>query len=68
MTQKNNVENPWTPEDERVHADRTLEWWSVIGFFTSQEDQKQWSMKLVLSEGYTTPKHNGSFLQLCIIR
>jgi hypothetical protein len=67
MKQKNNAENPWTTEDERVHADRTLEWWSVIGFFTSQEDQKQWSMKLVLSEGYTTPKHNGSLYSFALL-
>jgi len=67
MTQKNNADNPWTPEDERGHTDRTLEWWSVIGFFTSKEDQKQWSMKVVLSEGYTTPKHNGSLCSIALL-
>jgi hypothetical protein len=67
MTQKNNTENPWTAEDERGHTDRTLEWWSVIGFFTSLEDQKQWSIKVVLSEGYTTPKHDGSLCSIALL-
>jgi hypothetical protein len=67
MTQEKTTENPWTPEDERGHTDRTLEWWSVIGFFTSKEDKKQWSLKVVLSEGYIEPKHNGSLLSIALL-
>jgi len=56
MTQKNNAENPWTAEDEKGHLSRTLEWWAVIGFFTTQENQKQWSIKATLSEGVVGKK------------
>lgn len=64
MTQKNHAQNPWTAEDERGHTSQTLEWWSIIGFFTSQEDQKHWSLKTSLSEGVLDQTHVGS---LCYI-
>jgi len=57
MKKKNKPENLWTAEDERSHPSSALEWWAVIGFFTSKEDQKHWSIKAVLSEGGVDPAH-----------
>jgi len=66
MTQKNNAENPWTTEDEKGHSSRTLEWWAVIGFFTTQENQKQWSIKATLSEGVVDKKQIDSLCNITL--
>jgi len=66
MTQKNHVQNPWTAKDERGHASQTLEWWSIIGFFTTQENQKQWSIKATLSEGFVNKKQIDSLCNITL--
>jgi hypothetical protein len=64
MKTNNQKENLWTPKDEQKHPSSALEWWSVLGFFTSKEDQKHWSVKVTFSEGVTDPSH---FSSLCNI-
>jgi hypothetical protein len=66
MTQKNNAKNPWTAQDEKGHPSRTLEWWSVIGFFTTQENRKQWSIKATLSEGVVNKKQIDSLCNITL--
>ena len=53
-------------EDEKVHPSRTLEWWSVIGFFTTQENRKQWSIKATLSEGFVNKKQIDSLCNITL--
>ena len=57
MKRKNQAGNLWTAQDERKHPSSTLEWWSLIGFFTSKEDQKHWSLKTVFTEGGVDREH-----------
>jgi len=64
MIQNNYADNPWIADDEKGHRSSTLEWWAVIGFFTTQENQKQWSIKATLSEGGANKKQIDS---LCTI-
>jgi len=59
--------NIWTAEDERKHPSSTLEWWSAIGFFTSKEDQKHWSLKATISEGVIDPMHFGSLCNIALL-
>jgi hypothetical protein len=66
MTQKNNTENSWTTETERGHLSSTLEWWAVIGFFTTQENQKQWSIKATLSKGGINKKQIDSLCNITL--
>lgn len=51
MKPKKPAETLWTADDERTHPTSTLEWWAVIGFFTTIEDQKHWDIKATLSQG-----------------
>ena len=67
MNKKTQAGNPWTAEDERKHPSSTLEWWSVLGFFTSKEDPKHWSLKATLSEGITDPQHFGSLTNIALL-
>jgi hypothetical protein len=57
MKRKNQTHNIWTAEDEQKHLSSALEWWSLIGFFTSKEDQKHWSLKTVFTEGGVDREH-----------
>ena len=66
MTQKKITENPWTVEDEKGHPSSTLEWWAVIGFFTTQENQNHWSIKATLSEGGPTKKQSDSLYNITL--
>jgi len=66
MKRKKQVNSLWTAEDERVHSSSTLEWWAVIGFFTSKENQKHWSIKATLSEGVIDPAHYGSVCNIAV--
>jgi hypothetical protein len=66
MKGKKHAENLWTAEDEREHPSSTLEWWSVLGFFTSMEDQKHWSIKATFSEGVIDRTHFGSLCNIAL--
>jgi hypothetical protein len=66
MRRKKQAENLWTVEDERKHPSSILEWWSVIVFFTSKEDQKHWNLKATLSEGVIDPTHFGSLCNIAL--
>ena len=67
MNKKTLAENPWTAEDEKKHPSSTLEWWSVLGFFTSKEDSRHWSLKATLSEGIIDPQHFGSLTNIALL-
>jgi len=66
MTTKKDEENPWTAEDEKGHVSSTLEWWALIAFFTTQENQKHWSIKATLSEGGPTKKLTDSLVNITL--
>lgn len=66
MKKKNHAQNLLTADDERGHGSSVLEWWAEEAFFTSKEDQKRWSLKVALSEGFGDPKHR-KIVSLCNI-
>jgi hypothetical protein len=66
MQKKNTAHNPLTSTDERGHAGSILEWWAEEAFFISKEDQKHWSLKFAISEGYDDPQLRG-IVSLCNI-
>ena len=66
MRQKNNPEISWTAEVEKGHHSSTLEWWALIGFFTTQENNKQWSIKATLSEGGPNKKQIDSLCNITL--
>jgi hypothetical protein len=59
MAKKSQTLNPWTAHDEQGHASKILEWWATEAFFTSKENQKRWSLKVALSEGFVDNKQRG---------
>jgi hypothetical protein len=66
MMKKVNNHNPWTPEDEREHPLSFIEWWCLITFMRSIEDNKRWSLKLSLSEWNKDNKELGSIINFNI--
>jgi len=53
-------------KDEIKHSSSNLEWWSMIGFFTSKEDKKHWNVKATLSEGFVDSKHFDSLSNVAL--
>jgi|YNPNPStandDraft_1061719.scaffolds.fasta_scaffold07749_3 hypothetical protein len=66
MTDKKNVNNIWTVEDEQEHPFSVLEWWAVETFFRSQEDQKQWCLKVALSQWRVKKNNVGSLCNMTL--
>lgn len=66
MTHKNHKKNHWSVEDERNHPSRRIEWWSFIGFFRTQDNQKQWSVKATLSDGFVDKKNIDSLINIVL--
>jgi len=62
MTKNANMDNPWTPEDEREHPRSILEWWCLISFIKSIEDNKRWGLKIAFSEWNKNKNEQGSIL------
>ena len=52
--------NPWNPEDEKEHFPCLLEWWCIISYFKTLEDEKRWSVKGSFSEWAEGDKEDGS--------
>ena len=55
-----NNENPWTPDDEKEHFPKILEWWCGQAFFKTLEDKKKWSIKGSFSQWFYKPNQIGS--------
>ena len=58
--------NPWTPEDEKEHFPCPLEWWCIISFFKTLEDEKRWSVKGSFSEWAEGEKEDGSVYDITL--
>jgi hypothetical protein len=50
MSPKNNLFNTWTIEDEKSHPSSSIEWWCAETFFTTIENNKNWSLKAVITQ------------------
>lgn len=66
MTDNKKPINPWTPEDEREHFPSIFEWWCLIAFFRTIEDNKKWNLKASFHE-WQINQYSGSFITLTLI-
>jgi len=55
MTQKNNAENPWTPQDEGDHYPVMKEWWCIETLFKTLDDNRKWNIKAAIAYELETP-------------
>jgi hypothetical protein len=58
--------NPWTTEDDLAHRPSVMEWWCAEAFFTTQEDNKQWSLKAAMVEWLEHKKKIGSNVNITL--
>ena len=67
MAQNNESNNPWTKEDEREHPFSVIEWWCLISPIKTNEDNKDWWIKIAFSEWNKDKNEIGSIINFDLL-
>ena len=52
---KDNMKNPWSPQDEGDHYPVMREWWTLETLFKTLEDNRKWNLITTFSYEWETP-------------